>query len=349
MLLALATQQVCAQDSTFRGFQDSTYYRTQDGFLTGRFYFGNKYSMFDMVPIGNKDKTISYRPNTPTTMGIGGTYQWLTINLAFGFKFLNQYKSDRGETNYLDLQTHLYGRRSIVDFNTQFYKGFYLKPTKILAPPYYLRPDIGITQVGLNYEHIFNWRRFSFRASMLQSERQLKSAGSPLVGISLHYLITSGDSSFIPGFDSYDSLQPVSRLRNVDFGPSAGYAYTVVMAKRVFITGAITGQININFAKGEHNEIANTQTTVNPNVVGRVAMGYQHPKWSIAATWVNQNLTTKAPTFKYNVRAGQVRLAFAYRFIPGSKLKKFLRPVDHATEKVINKMKAKFAAMPLTK
>jgi Domain of unknown function (DUF4421) len=343
LICCLAFNTSFAQDSSFAGFQDTTYYKTYDGFLTGRLYLGNKYAMLDIVPPDQKEKTISYRPNTPTTLGIGGTYQWLTINLAFGFKFLNQYKSARGETNYLDLQSHIYGRRSLIDFNGQFYKGFYLKPTTTPVEPYYIRPDIGITQIGLNYEYLFNWRKFSFRASMLQSERQLKSAGTPMVGISSHYFITSADSSFVPDKPLYNGMQDVSRLRNFDIGPSVGYAYTLVVAQRIFLTGAFTAQF-INFAKGEHAGLEKTQVALRPNYMARVAMGYQRPKWTLAATWVNQNLLTKAPTYKYNVLAGQLRISVAYRFEPNAKVKKALRPIELVSEKVIKKMKAKFAA-----
>lgn len=340
----MAKNSAFAQDSSFAGFQDTTYYKTYDGFLTGRLYLGNKYAMLDIVPPDQKEKTISYRPNTPITLGIGATYQWLTINLAFGFKFLNQYKSSRGETNYLDLQSHVYGRRSIIDFNGQFYKGFYQKPITTPEEPYYIRPDIGITQIGLNYEYLFNWRKFSFRAAMLQSERQLKSAGTPLLGISTHYFITSADSSFVPDNPLYNGLQDVSRLRNFDIGPSAGYAYTLVVAHRIFLMGAFTAQFNVNFAKGEYADQEKTQITLSPNYMARIALGYQRPKWVLAATWVNQNLTTKAPTYRYSLLSGQLRVSVAYRFEPNTKVKKALRPIEKVSENVINKMKAKFAA-----
>lgn len=297
-----------------------------------------------MWPQNQREKTISYRPNTPLTLGIGGTYQWLTINLAFGFKFINPNKSERGETNYLDLQSHLYGRRSIIDFNTQFYKGFYLNSNQTPDESFYLRPDVGITQLGLNYEYLLNWRKFSFRAAMLQSETQLKSAGTPMIGLSTHYFVISADSSLVPTQPMFNGLQDVSRIRNFDIGPSIGYAYTLIVAKRIFLTGAFTTKLSINFAKGEHEDIEKTQVTVSPNFMARAAIGFQRPKWTWAATWVNQNITTRAPTFRYSLLSGQIRISVAYKFEPGAKVKKMLRPIEKVNDNFIQKMKAKFAA-----
>jgi len=213
-----------------------------------------------------------------------------------------------------------------------------------LSDYYYLASIFGITHLGFNYDNLFNWGRFSFRAAWLKSDRQLKSAGTPMVGISSHYFITSADSSFVPDKPLYNGMQDVSRLRNFDIGPSAGYAYTLVVVQRIYITGAFTAQLNINFAKGEYQDMSKTQVVVKPNYMARLAIGYQRPKWTAAATWVNQNLNTRAPSYKYNMISGQVRISVAYRFEPNAKVKKALRPIEMVSEKIIKKMKAKFAA-----
>jgi hypothetical protein len=167
-----------------------------------------------------------------------------------------------------------------------------------------------------------------------------------MVGISTHYFVTSADSSFVPYDSLYNGLQDVSRLRNFDIGPSVGYAYTLIVAHRIFLTGAFTAQFNVNFAKGEHAGLEKTQIALRPNYMARIAMGYQRPKWTLAATWVNQNLLTKAPNYKYNLLSGQLRVSIAYRFEPNAKVKKALRPIEMVSEKVIKKMKAKFATKP---
>jgi hypothetical protein len=165
------------------------------------------------------------------------------LNLAYGFNFLNP-TEERGKTKYLDLQTHLYGRKWRIDFLGQFYKGYYLTPKGLAAPPgasYYVRPDLGITLIGLGIYKILNEHKFSYRAAMLQDEWQKKSAGSLLIGAEIYYGITSADSAFVPkDLEMHYNQRGVRRLNFVEIGPGIGYAYTLVVWEHLFVTGSIT-------------------------------------------------------------------------------------------------------------
>src|SRR5947199_7528927 len=81
---------------------DTTYYITYPGTLVGRFYFSKKYAAFSL-PAGNDAQSFEYKANTLLTMGIGATYNKLTINLDYGFGFLNN-EENRGKTKSFDLQ-----------------------------------------------------------------------------------------------------------------------------------------------------------------------------------------------------------------------------------------------------
>jgi len=67
---------------------DSTYYVTTPELITTRFYFSKKYTVFtSRVPKPLKD--LKYRPNTNLNMDVGASYPKITLNLAYGFNFLN--------------------------------------------------------------------------------------------------------------------------------------------------------------------------------------------------------------------------------------------------------------------
>lgn len=339
-LLTFATA-MAQQDSLAATVHDSTYFKTFDGYFTGRFYFSNKFVTPDFIPAANKQQTFSYRPNTPITMGIGATYQWFTLNLAYGFKFINQYKNDRGKTRYLDLQSHNYGRRGVIDFYGQFYKGFYLKSETSNLNQYYVRPDMGISQMGGQYEHIFNWRKFSYRAAMLQSERQLKSAGSITAGFEANYSIISADSSFIPTDPLYAGLPALNRIRHIEFGPSLGYAYTLVLFRNVFIHANTAGYVDLNFSKANTASGSEHSATVRPDFAYRFAAGINRPQWTAAVTWINNRLNAPVQDFRYRQTSGLLRLVFNYRLPVGPKLKKWVRPVDYANEKLMRRISKK--------
>jgi hypothetical protein len=67
---------------------DTTYYVTYPGTIVGRIYFSKKYATF-ILPSAIDGQNLEYKPNTLLTMGIGATYNNLTLNLSYGFGFLN--------------------------------------------------------------------------------------------------------------------------------------------------------------------------------------------------------------------------------------------------------------------
>ena len=70
------------------GQYDTSYYVSYEDQITGRFYLSQKYVSFRYIDTGN-DLVFRYLPNTTLNMGVGATYKWATLNLAYGFGFLN--------------------------------------------------------------------------------------------------------------------------------------------------------------------------------------------------------------------------------------------------------------------
>jgi hypothetical protein len=91
-----------------------------------RFFVSQKYTAFVFRYL-NQQSTLRYRPNSKLAIGLGGTYGPLTLNLSYGFDFINPDDSDRkGKTKGYDLQAHLYSKKLIIDLMGQSLKGFYL-------------------------------------------------------------------------------------------------------------------------------------------------------------------------------------------------------------------------------
>src|SRR4051794_21010511 len=82
-------------------YNDTNYYKIYPGSISARFYFSQKYTAFTLQDKRAKDLT--YWSNTTLNMCVGATYHNFSLNLAYGFKFLNQ-EEDKCETKYLDLQ-----------------------------------------------------------------------------------------------------------------------------------------------------------------------------------------------------------------------------------------------------
>jgi len=318
-----------------RATYDSSYYHSYIQDIVARFYFSQKFTSPTLKGMDRSDK-LRYVPNTTLNMGIGATYKPITINLGYGFSFLNQDK-EKGKTKYLDLQSHLYVRKWAFDLLGQFYSGYYLlqKDNKNQEQgQYYIRPDMHVTVIGLAAYKIFNYKKFSYRAAMVQNEYQQKSAGTLLVGAEAYYGSHTADSAFVPMLMAEKFNQKdVNQMRFFEFGPGVGYAYTLVVAKHIFATASLTFNPKISFAaeRSMYEDNSTLHVSIVPGFFARGAIGYNSDFWNANVSFVGNRLITKGSSSSnhYIYNTGNLRVTFAHRIVPGPKLRKKLNQFDH--------------------
>ena len=312
---------------------DRDFYESYTDQITSRLFFSQKYTS---LRIRGEDKTkdLQYRPNTTLNLGVGATYGWFTLNLAYGFDFLNRADKSKGKTKYLDLQSHIYPRKMSIDLFGQIYKGFYAYPQEI-APhdgkSWYQRPDIRVQHFGAAAYYIVNWRKLSLRAGMLQNEWQKRSAGSLLLGGEFYYGQNKGDSALVPlAIQDQYRQAGVTKTRYMDIGPGIGYAYTLVIKEHWYTLGVLSSSFPISFQKQWRNGESERKLSVSPDLLTRLGVGYNSNRMNISMMWINSNVQTKGKNGEYAIRTGNVRLNAAYRFIPGPKLKRKLKLFQEA-------------------
>lgn len=307
---------------------DTNYVRMFPRMLTGRTYLSQKYtSLLMSTPVRPGAPSLRFRPNSPLDLGIGATFNALTLNLAYGLSFLDQ-NNGRGKTSDIDLQTHLYMRKWVLDGFGQFYRGYYLSPRGNASPDpdlYYLRPDLRVRLVGGSIRRVFNFRRFSFRASLVQNEWQKKSAGTWLAGFQLYYGVVRGDSALVPGLLRPEfPIENVRRMRLVKLGPGAGYAYTYVYRQHWFATGSLTVNLNATFSKEMLEINERWHEDVRPDVLFRVVAGYNSNQWCVTLGWVNGSVSVMSPVYQYTIHTGNYRFTVARRFKTAPRLQKII-------------------------
>lgn len=326
-LLFLNALQTNAQSN--RG-NDTTYYIFFPGSITGRLFSSQKYTQFTLK---NKNAPeLQYKPNTTFNLGVGATYHNFTINLAYGFGFLN-HDQQKGNTKYLDLQGHFYLPNWVTDFEGQLYKGYHLAKGFIADPgKYYYRGDMHVTLFGISQYYIFNSKRFSYRASFLQNEWQKKSAGTFLAGAEVYYGNVKADSSLIP--QRLQEKYPQRDVNNINYfsiGPGIGYAYTLVVFHHIFFTGSLTGALNLSFANEHLQNNSTCYFSVNPVTRFRVAAGYNGRNWNVGANWIADDLPFSgvADQSRYQFSTGNYRIIIAKRFSSGPHLRKHLGLINN--------------------
>jgi len=315
---------------------DSAYYVSYPEKLTTRFYFTRKYTSVRL-----KEKTgaydLTFMPNTMVNMGIGATYQDITLNLAYGFGFLNPDRG-RGDGKFLDLQAHLYPKNFVIDFFGQFYKGFYIpmqEPLLTLGGDRYLTlPDMRTQKIGASIQYILNPEKFSFRAAFLQHEWQQRSGSTFLLGFEMYGGQAINELGIVPTVLLNSIDDGFNRIRFFEFGPNVGYAATLVIKKHFFLTGSLSTNLSLGYSTLEKESATETAWGVNPNLFSRVFAGYNSAQWSVNANYVLNTVNLQAvDRVGSSFMTGNYRLNFVYRFLPGPKLNKYLRVIDDTKAK----------------
>lgn len=311
---------------------DTAYVGLYPHHLVGRVYLSQKYTNVDLLPSIAAPR-LRYRPNTSLNLGVGATYGPFTLNLAYGFPFLNP-DVGKGRTQYLDLQSHVYTRQWVIDGFGQFYTGYYLVPKGFATgspETYYHRPDAQSRFFGVSAYRLFNPRRFSYRAALVQNEWQKRSAGSLLVGAEWAVGTFRGDSSLVPGRLAGQYPQPLVRqVRFVRFGPGAGYAHTFVFWKHCFVMASLAVNLNVTFNR-ETSEAGHAEAvSLRPNALYRAVAGYSNGLYNVNLAWVNSTAAVGSTglAYGYLMRTGNYRLTVARLFVPGKRLRKLRKTVE---------------------
>jgi hypothetical protein len=262
---------------------------------------------------------LNYKTTSKLNLGIGATSNGTTLNLSYGFGFLNP-DNGRGKTTGLDLQLRLYPRKWAIDVLGTSIKGYYLDPkddNSLHLSNYYQRPDIKRDVLGFSAFRIANPDKFSYRAAITQNEWQTKSAGTLLYGGEAYYGQMKGDSALVPKKASNNFEQAgLNRVNFFSIGPGVGYAYTLVIQRNFFITGSAIGSLDLNFSseKKEGNKQASqTKFTVLPGAIYRGAIGYNSSTWTVSANIVGNALFagSASSSKEYFLPTGNIRFILA--------------------------------------
>lgn len=319
---------------------DTNYLKNYHELMNARFYLSRKFTNLSIIADDGRfgtdeDESLNYEPNTTVNMGIGATYRGFTLNLAYGFSFLNR-EAGRGETRYLDLQTHKFARKYAIDIYAQFYGGMYMDNAGVFnalyQDQYLVRPDINISMIGAGYTRVFNDKRFSYAASLVQSEYQRKSAGSFLLGGKVILFGANADSSMVPTWvtdsdTTFNAFKGVTQMGGIQLGPGVGYAHTFVAWHHWFITLSL----ELNFMLGPTSYSTESgedfgQFQLNGSSDFKLAMGYNSPKTYIGIMFVDNrtNLHSIDDSMQASYGVGNVRFNYVRRFELGPKWKKRL-------------------------
>ncbi len=314
--LCLLAQDTLPKPAYFQSYADK---------LHIRLYGITKYNRFFL----NKDdislnERLGYSPNRNLNLGAGFNHKWLGIAFAFDLPFINKDDNVRGNTHSFDFLLNIITKRLIIDVFYQEYFGYYFTSPRLLdktwkdGDAYPQREDLKTTSYGLNAYYVFNHKKFSYKAAFIQTERQLKSAGSFLANFGANRYRLWGDSSIVPSniakFESTDKFKDGTFYT---LAATAGYIHTFVVLQRIYATLGATGGFSANYKEyfDDNSDKVHINWSLGTSITGRFALGYNSEKFFIGTNMSFQtyrvNLNEK---FNLGYEIGVMRIFFGYRF-----------------------------------
>ncbi len=311
---------------------DSNYVQLFPQTVTFRLYSGEKFCIFDLHD-NKTGHTLRYRPNNGLTLGAGITIYGLGLNLSVPMPFHDRKFDKYGRTRQIDLQLHSYQPRVMLDAYFQRYRGFHLNSTETVSQvtgeelyPYF--PRLRATTLSLSALYVFNGDEYSMRAAINQQSRQLKSAGSFLVGLSGYGHLFDDDSSLLYQYNKYPDIfegRAPRRLGMSSLSLLGGYGYNVVFDHKGRWFAGIAADIGLGLTYVTSTDVDfvyDSRTSLNFATDVRFGAGFNNDRWFAGLFGTAHSDSYRLPYADAFMRAGQgvIRLTVARRFVTHSKL-----------------------------
>jgi hypothetical protein len=283
--------------------------------------------------LGIDTKTFSYKvnnssinekydlkPNESVRLAASVHYRFIGVTIGFTPNFLNNNEDEKlkGESDINSIQLRLFIKRFIQEFEYSKIEGFYVENTADFDANWIKNTDPFIQLKSLNVKRFggktsFVWNKnFSFKALLMQNQKQIKSTGSFVPSISYFYSeLNNPNNEFI----SLDET-------NFDLNIAGGYIHNFVFgaSKNFFASLGLSPGFGLKFAKNiQEDEFGiqkqNKETYTNFVFEGRLNLGYNSDKiftgmqFNVNGVTYNKNQETKVEDSN-----AYFQLYFGYRF-----------------------------------
>ncbi len=239
------------------------------------------------VKLYNRDNSrqfLEYAPNDLANFGFGFCYKWLSLEAAFRSPF-DKLNPTKGETDQFSLRANVIRQKFWSSLIIANYQGFYLSNTDVVDKQWFeknknypLRPDMRTRTFYIVTNYVFNHKKFSVMASVNNFERQIKSAGSFIMGGAFTQYGFDGDSSFVPlkVKENFSEKSTVKGINTKFIAVNIGYMYTLVIKKRYFAHVALIPSIGLKTTRYFYQtpQISQDDNSIGAAADTRFSLGY---------------------------------------------------------------------------
>lgn len=250
-----------------------------------------------------------FKPNTTMTFGMGIDYKFFTLELSRSIAAIAPANANKGKTQSTTLRFGLTGKKFLASALLSVYQGMYLSNARDVIPSwtegYPQRPDLTSVVLFGSVYYNFNSSRYSTMASLWQLDRQIKSAGSWLTGITLNINAVGADTGIatqqlLPlSTTTIDPSNNITASGTSLIGINVGYGYNLIFSKHFFTSFLFMPGINsqnASFTKID-GSVVNTPSKIGIHGDIRLMAGHNGPYWYYGIHYANyfvQNRITES-------------------------------------------------------
>ncbi len=299
---------------------DTTYISNYGDEVAVRLIGLNKYNYFKIID-RNHQTSLRYRPLRDVSLGAGVSYKMFALDITFSLK-LNK-NAEFQDPKSFDFQGRIFSSKQYISGTLQYYRGYELgkvKGTNIQPDENSKnREDLRIINLVLQYLYAFNYTKFSMKAPFVFNEKQLRSAGSIIAGASFSMLTMDADSSIVPP-ELNVFFTPEIQLEDLNIlslSVSAGYMYTFVFKKNIFLTLSMIPGLNFN--AGDYRPWGTNRQSINRNfnfrLISMNAFGYNGRRFFTGMQYILDSYYAGIQSkLKTQLGYGKLSLFVGYRF-----------------------------------
>lgn len=255
-------------DRLFSPPRDSNYIDVQNYNWCAELQLTNRIELLDVD--GGSDFRITVAPKVRTRIGpfFGWRFAFLGYNIDIKSLFLNNDDMDLGGSIYSSaFGLDLFYRRVGGNYNIRRLTMNGIDYSSLLKGEPFDGINMGMTRISFYY--VTNYKHYSHQAAFSQTNRQLRSAGSPILGAAYAHNRCVIDWEKLTNVvnERNNTNYPVNEIfgymKNDEISFTGGYAYNWVFSKNWLAAAELTGSIGYLI---QNNSLTTTEETNHSNL-----------------------------------------------------------------------------------
>ena len=270
------------------------------------------------------NQILGFAPKANTKLGAYFGWRWIFLGYSFDLSSLLKSERKKPRTEMVfnlysaKFGLDLYYRKTGSDFKITKCKNFNLSEDYTGTEFTGLNSSIK----GLNAYYIFRSDKYSYPAAYSQSTNQIKSCGSPMIGIAYSEHEVSFDKTKLPA-EIQEQIRPSLNFKSLsytDFNLSFGYGYNWVFAKNCLLNVSLLPAIG--YKKAKINDVPTTPDSdwtrwvkdINFDLITRAGITWNNSKYYVGATLILHTYDYRKGNLSMTNSFGSLKIYAGFNF-----------------------------------